>query len=133
MKNKNLAWRPTKFDQEIVRKLQDAFKRDATTEEACSYAGISRETFYKRCRENKQFSDKIEQAKLFPHMYAKTKFFEALNSKDINISFRAALEFLRRRNPERKDKSENTNFNTNKQELTDEDMEILNGIRSRLN
>lgn len=133
MKNKNLAWRPTKFDQEIVRKLQEAFKRDATTEEACSYAGISRETFYKRCKQNKQFSDKIEQAKLFPHMYAKTKFFEALNSKDINISFRAALEFLRRRNPERKDKAENTNFNTNKQELSDEDMEILNDMWSRLN
>lgn len=132
-KKKNLWWRPTKFNNTTVRKLQEAFKRDATTEEACAYAGITKETFYQRYKKNKKFSDEIEQAKLFPHIFAKTKYFEALNSKDSNLSFKAALEYLRRRNPERKDKAENINFNNNTEQLNEEDEEILNNIREKLN
>lgn len=132
-KKKNLWWRPTKFNERIVGKLIDAFKRDATTEEACAYARINKDTFYEWYRKNKRFSDEIEQAKLFPHMFAKTKFFEALNSKDSNLSFKAALEYLRRRNPERKDKSENLNFNNNTEQLNEDDIEILNTMRERLN
>ena len=132
-KKKNLWWRPTKFNERIVGKLIDAFKRDATIEEACAYARINKDTFYEWYRKNKRFSDEIEQAKLFPHMFAKTKFFEALNSKDSNLSFKAALEYLRRRNPERKDKSENLNFNNNTEQLNEDDIEILNTMRERLN
>ena len=132
-KKKNLWWRPTKFNERIVGKLIDAFKRDATTEEACAYARINKDTFYEWYRKNKRFSDEIEQAKLFPHMFAKTKFFEALNSKDNNLSFKAALEYLRRRNPERKDKSENLNFNNNTEQLNEDDIEILNTMREKLN
>ena len=132
-KKKNLWWRPTKFNEKIVGKLIDAFKRDATTEEACAYARINKDTFYEWYRKNKRFSDEIEQAKLFPHMFAKTKFFEALNSKDSNLSFKAALEYLRRRNPERKDKSENLNFNNNTEQLNEDDIEILNTMREKLN
>ena len=132
-KKKNLWWRPTKFNEKIVGKLIDAFRRDATVEEACAYAKINKDTYYEWMRKNKKFSDEIEQAKLFPHMFAKTKYFEALNSKDSNLSFKAALEYLRRRNPERKDKAENINFNNNTEQLNEEDEEILNNIRKKLN
>ena len=105
---KNKWWRPTKFNEETVRKLTEAFKRSATTEEACAYAGITKETFYQRYKKNNEFSDEIEHAKLIPFMLAKTKIFDAINSKDPNVSAKYALEFLKRRDPERKDKQENT-------------------------
>ena len=104
---KNKWWRPTKFNEDTVRKLTDAFRRSATTEEACSYAGITKETFYQRYKKKNGFSDEIDSAKRFPFMLAKTKIFDAISSKDINVSAKYALEFLRRRDPEWKDKQEN--------------------------
>ena len=107
-KEKNLWWRPTIFDDEIVEKLIDAFKKDSTVEEACSYAGIHRDTFYRWLRKNKRFSDKIDDAKQYPFIRCKTKIFEAVENKDPNVSAKYALEFLKRRHPDRKDKQENT-------------------------
>ena len=49
----------------------------------------------------------MERARAFPFIYAKKKLFEAINSKDINIAAKYALEFLKRRDPERSDKKEN--------------------------
>lgn len=120
MKQKT-KWRPTKFNDTIVGKLVEAFKRDATIEEACAYAWINKDTFYEWIKKNKKFSDEIEQAKTFPHMFAKTKVFEALNSKDPAISAKYALEFLKRRSPDWKDKAENTNLNYSFTWITIED------------
>ena len=47
-KEKDQWWRPTKISDDIVWKLVEAFKSDSTVEEACSYAGIAKDTFYRR-------------------------------------------------------------------------------------
>lgn len=107
MVKKTKRGRPTKINEEIVGKLEEAFKRDATVWEACSYAGIHRDTYYEHLKKNKEFSDKIERAKVFPFILAKHKIFEAINSKDLYIAAKYALEFLKRRDPEWKDKADN--------------------------
>lgn len=132
MKVKN-RWRPSKINDISVGKLEEAFKRDATVWEACAYAEISRDTFYDNYNKNKHFSDKIDAARMFPHIFAKKTLFERMKSSDEAISLKAAIEFLKRRNEDYKDKSENTNTNfNNESKLTEEDMQILNKMRNNL-
>ena len=107
-KKKSKRWRPTKINEESVGKLEEIFKRDWNVSEACSYAGIHRDTYYQNLKKNKEFSDRMERARMFPFIYAKKKLFEAIGSKDPNISAKYALEFLRRRDPEWKDKKDDT-------------------------
>ena len=99
--------RPIKINKEVVGKIEEILKSGWTIWEACSYAGISRDTYYEYINKNNEFSDKMERAKMFPFIFAKHKIFEAMNSKDISLAAKYALEFLRRRDPDRKDKSDN--------------------------
>ena len=54
---KNKWGRPSKFTDDTVRKLEDAFRCAWSDTDACAYAGISRETFYDWMDENRRFSD----------------------------------------------------------------------------
>lgn len=104
-------WRPRSIDAVVVSKLEEAFKRDASIQEACAYVGISSKTYYRELKRNSRFRDKMEQAKLFPHMIAKSKFFDAMYSNDPYLSFKASAEFLKRRNEERKEKPQDITIN----------------------
>jgi len=70
-KKKSNAGRPTDFKEEVVTKLVEAFKNDFTDTEACIYAGISRNTFYRWLNEKPEFNDKIQSAKAFLFFAAK--------------------------------------------------------------
>ncbi|MEX1013647.1 MAG: hypothetical protein WDZ80_00615 [Candidatus Paceibacterota bacterium] len=63
--------RPTKMTNETVNKLEQAFAIGCTDEEACSYAGISRETLNKYQNKNKEFLDKKHELKLKPVLKAR--------------------------------------------------------------
>ena len=77
-------------------------------DEACSYAGIAKDTFYRRYKNFKWFSDEIDDAKQYPFFHSKFRYFEAIDSADPNVFGKYALEFLKRRHPDWKDKQENT-------------------------
>jgi hypothetical protein len=62
---KSTVGRPTVRTEETVKKLEDVLKLGASDLAACSYAGISRETFYTWLKEDEIFSDKMENAKNF--------------------------------------------------------------------
>ena len=100
-------WRPTKIDELTVKKLEDSFKHWFNVTEACSNAGISREAYYKKLNSDPKFLDRMEYSQNFPFFFAKSKIFEAMNSKDIALAAKYALEFLKRRSPERSDKKDN--------------------------
>lgn len=40
--------RPTVMTDDVVRKLIEAFKLDVSVEEACLYADISKDTYYRK-------------------------------------------------------------------------------------
>jgi len=66
--------RPSKYkgiSSLIVRKLTEAFKNDFTVQEACFYAGIAKDTYYRWKRENEEFSYEMERAKIFVATHAK--------------------------------------------------------------
>jgi len=48
---------------EVVRKLTEAFKLDVTVEEACLYANISKDAYYRKLKEDEEFSDEIGHAR----------------------------------------------------------------------
>lgn len=55
--------RPAKVDYQVMSKLEDALQYGATVSEACHYAGISRDTFYRYFRAEEVFAQKMEIAR----------------------------------------------------------------------
>lgn len=76
------------MNEETIRKLEDWFKSDFTDSEACAYAWISTETYYKYLKENKQFSDKIVSAKEYCFIMAKNNVRKWLNEWDKEYSLK---------------------------------------------
>ncbi len=63
MVNKKAIGRPQKVDYTVMAKLEDALQYGATVSEACYYAGISRDTFYRYFRNEEVFAKKMETAR----------------------------------------------------------------------
>lgn len=107
-KKKDLWGRPTKKTPEVVKKLCDAFKIDATVEEACWYAGISKVIYYKWIKEDEKFFNEIEAAKTFPFIIARRMLMKSMDSDNEIVAQRGAIEFLKRRDKRYSDKVEGT-------------------------
>lgn len=96
---KNKGGRPIEFTEDVVKKLEEAFSIDATVEEACFYAGISRQTYYNNVKEG--IGSTKEQQKLFD------RFQELRNRpvllarqtvvKKIGESYGNAMDYLKRK------------------------------------
>ena len=93
-KQSNRVGRPTVMTKEVVNKLEQVFAIDGSVEEACSYADISRQTFYEHLKVNPEFSDRIEELRQRPVLKARQTVVKALN--DPNQAFRY-LEKKRRK------------------------------------
>jgi ACT domain-containing protein len=78
--------RPTVFDYDAVRKLEQAFAIGCTVEEACSISGVSRSAYYKKLEDDTQFMDKMERAKLFMIIQARHTVYNAIRAGDIKTS-----------------------------------------------
>lgn len=63
MTNKKAIGRPAKVNYTVMSKLEDALRYGASVSEACTYAGISRDTFYRHFRNEKVFSQKMKTAR----------------------------------------------------------------------
>lgn len=81
---KNLGGRPTKYSDELVIKLESIFKIGGTVEEASSYAGISKETYYRWLEENPSFMTKMEAAQHYADIVAKNVVIDSV-VKDKNL------------------------------------------------
>jgi hypothetical protein len=84
--------RPTKRTEALVNKLEYAFSIGATVKEACLYADISRETYYKWTEIDKELSDRLEDLRENPIFVARESVFNGMK-KDPDL----ALKFLERK------------------------------------
>jgi len=57
------AGRPLKVDYKITIKLVDAIQHNANVTDACKYAGISRDTYYRHLNSEEVFAEKMNTAK----------------------------------------------------------------------
>ena len=60
---KRVVGRPVKVDYKVMMKLADALQHSATVSDACRYAGISRDTYYRHLNNEPTFKEKMEIAK----------------------------------------------------------------------
>lgn len=63
--------RPTKMTAETISKLEEGFMLGFTDKEACLFSGISPNTLYEFCKENKDFGERKELLKEQIKMRAK--------------------------------------------------------------
>lgn len=118
---KKATWRPTKIDEECIRKLEEEFRYDATVEEACSYAWISMTIFYDRLKNDKDFLDRMDRAIKYPFRMCRNKLLDLANDAEKEeLQFKAAQEFLSKRDSRYKAKSENTETTLTEGQNTEE-------------
>lgn len=96
--------RPTIISETIVSKLIAAFQHGRNDTFACNYAHISRNTFYRHYKEDQEFRDKIDAAKLYAIFLASDIIFNVLNDNrdiyDSNLKIKTAMWWLERKMPE---------------------------------
>lgn len=90
---KGRGGRPPIDRQKALRYLVEAFKLDATDEEACSYAGVSESWYYDEMKKKDEFSEQILRAQRYPFLVAKGSVVGAMETGD-NIT---GLKYLERR------------------------------------
>lgn len=84
---------------EVVLKLEQAFAIDATVGEACSYAEISRNTFYVYLKEHPEFQDRIDELRERPILKARQTVVSALTQPEYAMKYlerKAKREFSTR-------------------------------------
>jgi ACT domain-containing protein len=61
------AGRPPAVDMKTIIKLGDALQHGATVSDACRYAGISRDTYYRLYKNEPVFKERMNIAKASQH------------------------------------------------------------------
>lgn len=89
---KSNAGRPPVINDAVVAKLEQAFAIDATVEEACSYADISRDAFYDYLKVNPKFSDRMADLRNRPVLKARQTVVQKVGE-----SYQNAMDYLKRK------------------------------------
>lgn len=63
MTNKQAIGRPQKVNYTVMSKLEDALRSGTSITEACAYANISRDTYYRHYNNGGTFTERINLAK----------------------------------------------------------------------
>lgn len=104
IKNKKNTGRPTKFDEECIRKLQEMFMNDGTVQEACLFAWVSTVQYYEHLKVDEVFANKMKQAQYYAFILAKKTLIKSMKSSNESVRQKWAVEFLKRRDKRYSDK-----------------------------
>jgi len=85
--------RPSEFNDEVVKKLEEAFSMDCSVAEACLLANISRPTYYNNVKEGSKLFIRFEELRNHPVLKARKTVYDKLGE-----SFQNAMEYLKRKN-----------------------------------
>lgn len=93
MKPKKKEGRPTKLNQDVLNKLEEAFLLGCTDTEACLMAGISHQTLYNWQNANPEFLERKTKLKANPIIEARQSLKKAIKRGDGKLS----LAYLERK------------------------------------
>ena len=82
----------TKLTDDTVKKLEEVFALDGTNEEACFWAGISKQTFYNWVKDNPDMKERFDSLRQRPFLKARQT---VISGIDGNPEF--ALKYLERK------------------------------------
>lgn len=88
-----------KYTPEVVNRLNEGLLMGLTIDQACTYAGIHRDTYYDWCKKVKGFQEQMERAQLNPFLKAKQTIFNNLDKTDVAqwyLEHKARQEFSTR-------------------------------------
>ena len=71
------------MNENTIRKLEEAFAIDATIAEACYYADISQDTFFRWIKENPELSEKFKRLRQKPVLKARQTLVQALEDPKV--------------------------------------------------
>jgi mevalonate kinase len=91
-KKVNKGGRPTVMTPEVIGKLEQAFAIDASVEEACSFADISRDAFYDYLKKDPKYSDRIAALREKPILKARNTVVAKIGD-----SYANAMDYLSRK------------------------------------
>lgn len=75
---KSNAGRPTVMTEDTLGKLEQAFAFDATVEEACFFADINPDTYYRYVKEHPEFSERVRALRQKPVLKARETIVQGL-------------------------------------------------------
>ena len=81
-----------KFDNETVKKLEEAFSWDCRIEEACLHAGISKQCYYDNVNGNQKLIDRFAELRENPVLKARKTAVDKLVE-----SYQNAMDYLKRK------------------------------------
>lgn len=88
--------RKSKLTPEVEKAITDSLTAGATVADACAYAGVSDDSFYRYIRDNADFADAVKSAKAKARVNAVLRIRKAAD----NGVWQAAAWFLERSDPE---------------------------------
>lgn len=83
---KKMTWRPTKFTEEVIKKLDDLISNDVSVEAACKFVGVSEVAYYDECKRNPEFLKKMNQAQEFVKVLAWRTIAKAIRDGDVQTA-----------------------------------------------
>ena len=86
-KNPEGKQKSPKLTEDTIRKLEEAFAIDASVKEACYYADISTDTYYRWIKEFPELSDKLERLREKPVLKARQTVVKSLDNPDYAFKY----------------------------------------------
>jgi len=86
-KNPEGKQKSPKLTEDTIRKLEEAFSIDASVKEACYYADISTDTFYRWIKEYPKLSYKLERLREKPVLKARQTVVRSLDNPDYAFKY----------------------------------------------
>jgi hypothetical protein len=83
---KDKGGRPTVMTQDAILLLKQAFMWDATVEEACAHAEVSRNAFYEYLKKHPEFQNTVDTLRQHPTLKARQTVVKSL--EEPNMAFR---------------------------------------------
>ena len=81
----------TKLTDDVVKKLEEIFLLDGTVEEACFFAGISKQTLYNWFKENPKMQERMDALRNEPFLKARQTIVKNLENPQY------AFEYMKRK------------------------------------
>ena len=76
--------RPTKYNEDVIKRFESVFQLGVTDRTACSYVGIHHDTYYSWLKEKPEFTARISKAKHFARIAAGSVVKNAIvNDRDV--------------------------------------------------